>query len=541
MPKPFSQPPVGKSQGHFAKAPSADIPRSTFDRSHGHKTTIDANYLYPIFVDEVLPGDTFKLKTTVFARMATPLRPIMDNLYMDVHYWFVPNRLVWDNWQRFMGEQTSPNDDITTLTVPQSSVDNISNPFTDISIAPYMGCPQLDGVYTLSALPFRAYRLIYNEWYRDQNLQDPVFNDTGDTDDSVVARTDVIKRNKRHDYFTSCLPFRQKGDPVSIPLAGNAPLVGIGPLAGSPVEVGPSSILETGKNDPGGTGTAYTDAWRSDQLWGIAQDGANPPYPAIFADLSEVSTVTISDLRTAFQIQKLLERDARGGTRYIELVLSHFGVRSDDARLQRPEFLGGNTNRVNINPIANTVGSDNQGTLLPQGELAAYGTAVNQSGWEKSFTEHGHILGLISTRADMTYQQSLERMWFRETRYDFYWPALAHLSEQAVLSREIYTDGQPGGDDVFGYNEVWAEYRYKPSRISGKFSSDNAASLDVWHLGLDFDARPVLNGSFIQEEVPMDRVLAVPTEPDFILDCWFDLKCTRPMPVYSVPGLIDHF
>lgn len=544
----FSQPPVNTSQAHFSRAPSADINRSTFDRSHGHKTTFSVNHLYPIFVDEVLPGDTFDMKATVFARTATPLKPTMDNLYLTQHWWFTPNRLCWSNWERFMGEQDSPSDDITGLEIPQTTIDNSA--WTELKIAPYMGMPYLTQVAPIqvSALPFRAYRIIWNEHYRDENLVDPVQVEIGDTDDSGVGNRDVLQRGKRFDYFTSCLPWRQKGSPVVIPIGDQAPVVGIGPTQGAVPTPGPTSILETDKNDPGGIGTPYTDAWRIDpnnpvalDLIGIASDGSTPPYPAIYADLASATSVTISDLRTAFQIQKLLERDARGGTRYIELVLSHFGVRSDDARLQRPEYLGGSDTRIQTHPIPNTVGSDNQGALLPQGDLAGYNTGLSVCKWSKSFTEHGIILGLISSRADMTYQQGIERMWFRKTRYDFYWPSLAHLSEQAVLSREIYADGSPADEDVFGYQEVFAEYRYKPSRISGRFNSDAASSLDVWHYGLDFETRPVLNNTFILEAVPFDRTIAVVTEPDFLADCWFDLKCTRPMPVYSVPGLIDHF
>lgn len=537
----FKQPST-EVTSRFAAAPAAEINRSTFDRSHAHKTTFDSGYLVPVFLDEVIPGDTFDVEATIFTRMATPLRPVMDNIHMDLHFWFVPNRLVWTNWERFMGEQTSPSDDITTLSIPQTTWDTV-NGVQDLWVGCYFGLPQkrATNAYQVSALPFRAYRIIWNEWYRDQNLQDSIDVSLGD-DGGQIAQQNLLKRNKRHDYFTSSLPFRQKGDPVSIPLAGDAPLVGIGPLAGELITAGTTSILETGKNDPGGLGTQYTDAWRADTAsFGIASDGQTPPYPAAYADLTQASTITVSDLRTAFQIQKLLERDARGGTRYIELVLSHFAVRSDDARLQRPEYLGGGHGYVNVNPVVNTVGSDNTGQLLPQGELAAYAVGVLKGGFKKSFTEHGHVLGLLSTRADLTYQQGVNRMWFRQTRYDFYWPALAHLSEQAVLNREIWADGQSEDVEVFGYQEIWAEMRYKPSLVTGKFNSENEASLDVWHLSQDFSSRPALNGSFVTENPPIKRVVAVPSEPDFLADIWFDFKCTRPLPVYSVPGLIDHF
>lgn len=527
----------------FSTAPSAEINRSTFDRSHAHKTTFDAGRLVPVFLDEVLPGDTFDMQATIFTRLATPLRPVMDNIHMDLHFWFIPNRLTWLNWERFMGEQNNPSDDITLLSVPMATIDTSVTPFTDNSLAPYFGITQKPFTATrISALPFRAYYVVWNEWYRDQNLQSPYPFEIDD-DGDITGIDQLAKRNKRHDYFTSSLPFRQKGDPVSIPLVGDAPVLGIGFDSQADYSTGGlANVRQTT-----GPLVDYAEGWRgqvaSTPAFGVlgvdSLPGTNTPN--IRADLSQASTITVSDLRTAFQIQKLLERDARGGTRYIELVLSHFNVRSDDARLQRPEYLGGGHGYVNINPVVNTVGSDNTGQLLPQGELAAYGVGVLKGGFTKSFTEHGYCMGLLSARADLTYQQGINRMWFRETRYDFYWPSLAHLSEQAVLNREIWCDGSAQDTDVWGYQEIWAEYRYKPSIITGKFSSENAASLDVWHLSQDFENRPALNDTFIQEEPPIDRVIAVPDEPHFISDIWFDFKCTRPLPVYSVPGLIDHF
>lgn len=554
MAKHFKQPSTMSAQKHFSQVPAADIPRSKFDRSHNLKTTFDAGLLIPIFCDEVLPGDTFHMNSTQFARLATPLHPIMDNMFLDVHYWFVPNRLVWDHWQEFMGERRNPDDDPNDYSVPVVSVP-VSGTKTDSQVlSNYFGLPRLSAAASdtmlVNALPFRAYNLIYNEWYRDQNLQARAYENHGDGPDSYIGNYPILRRGKRKDYFTGALPWPQKGDPVTIPFGTTAPVYGTGstPFDRSDTD---AEIYISGQDPDNNLAAFYTtlgSPFNPDTL----SPGATPDTEYIkisenrqvlFADLAEATAITINDLRTAFQIQKLLERDARGGTRYIELIQSHFGVTSDDARLQRPEYLGGGQSRINITPTPSTVHTDD----APQANLAGVGTSLGNGRFTKSFTEHGHVIGLVSARADLTYQRGIERMWSRSTRYDYYWPALAHLGEQAILNKEINYRGNsapsPTDDEVFGYQERYAEYRYKPSRITGLFNSDCQTSLDVWHLAQDFSnagAVP-LNGSFIQDNPPIDRVIAVPDEPHFLLDVWFDYKCDRPMPVYSVPGLVDHF
>jgi len=532
---------------NFSNIPAPQIPRSSFDRSHGFKTTFDAGYLVPCFLDEVLPGDTISLNPTMFARLNTPLYPVMDNMFLDVHFFFVPNRILWSNWRKFCGEQSTPSSSID-FEIPYIAA-TATTGYSIGSLYDYLGLPTGIPDYHHSALPLRAYQLIYSEWYRDQNLVTSGGSapSTGDGPDSASSYG-MRRRGKRHDYFTSCLPWLQKGDSVELPLGTSANVLGIGKLTD-----GYDSTLLT-VYESGGSGTvSYASSSStmagtasSNDRFSVREDPDNPGYPGIYADLSTATAATINQLREAFQIQKLLERDARSGTRYAEIVKAHFGVQFNDVAY-RPEFLGGSSTRINITSVPQT----SESNTTPQGTLAGYGVAMlNNGGFTKSFTEHGYVMGIASVRADLTYQQGLHRMWSRSTRYDFYWPALAHIGEQAVLTQELYcqnpaTDtGSTGTVDnqkVFGYQERWAEYRYKPSQITGKLRSTASGSLDAWHLSQEFTSLPSLNQTFIEENPPMERVVAVTTEPDFLMDCYYHYRCARPMPIYSVPGLIDHF
>lgn len=523
------------SQHSFAQTPSVNTARSKFDRSFATKDTIDFDDLNPIFIDEIIPGDTINLNVKSFARLAPQVVPLMDNMYMDYFFFFVPTRLLWDNWERFNGAQDVPGASIN-FTIPVITSVNATNG----SIYDKFGIPtQVTLTSTISALPFRAYNLIWNEWFRDQNLQPSLTVPTTNGPDVSTLYT-LRKRGKRHDYFTSCLPFPQKFTAPLIPLTGLATVQAIPPFGG------PGRFLNssTGANLTAASTISTAVTTGNLQATTGAINAVYDPAGTLQTNLAiGGANISVNDLRNALMIQSLLELDARGGTRYVEILKAHFNVVSPDFRLQRPEYLSGGTVRITQHPIAQT---SNTVAGSPQGNLAAFSTAVNLDnniGFSKSFTEHGYVIGLCSARADLTYQYGLEKMWTRQTRYDFFWPKLQELGEQAVLQREIYATGTGTDNTIFGYQERYAEYRYKPSQIKGQFRSNFAQTLEVWHLAEESLTPPALNASFIESNTPIERSLVVPSAayPHLLLDLWFDYKHARPIMTYGVPATLGRF
>lgn len=551
------------SESRFAQVPHANIQRARFKRDYSNITTINEGELVPIYVDEVLPGDTISLNQNSLIRMSTPLYPVMDNAYCDFYYFFVPCRLLWDHWENLMGQNDSTYwAETTEYSVPQTKAP--SGGWAAGTIADYMGIPTQVAGLSVNSMPFRAYARIWNEWFRDENLQQPVVQDMDDANNTGsntgTNLTDAqngglpLKVGKRHDYFTSCLPAPQKGEPVTIGLAGIAPV-----YAGTKTYKQTENL--TWQTDTkfvnnstrtfgvgfvrpdssAGEKTVPTGVWNESNSTTTVGEGnswtmATPNN--LYADLESVSGITINELRQAIAIQHILEADARGGTRYVELLAHEFGVTSPDSRLQRSEYIGGSCIPININQVIQTSATD--GTS-PQGNTAAYSMTTSRDKMVSySAVEHGYIIGLACIRVDHSYQQGLSRMWTRKGRFDFYHPMLANLSEQAVLNQEIYAQGNAKDTEVFGYQEAWADYRYHPNIVTGEMRSNYAQSLDAWHYADHYEELPMLSSTWIQEGTEnIDRTLAVQAETShqFIADFYFDQTWTRPMPIYSVPGL----
>ena len=551
----------------FNQVPRLDITRSRFKRRQDIKLTLNAGQLIPFYVDEVLPGDTFSIDQAAIIRMTTPIFPVMDNCYMDIYYFFTPNRILWKNWKRFMGENdTGPWAQTQEYTIPQVKITGISNlnaPFEG-SVMDYMGIPTKvvgeNNSFYVNALPFRAYAMIWQEWFRDQNVDNPAINTTDDATvnykDDPQQGMDGEKRdieyilqsaytggrplpvNKFHDYFTSALPSPQKtGEPVAIPLGGKAPVYGYEYNSDAKTQGKLNFVSDLGQNstiENTDDGRLELQAYRIDDDGTYAYESMN-----LYTDMSQVNATTINQLRQAFQVQKYYEELARGGSRYREMIYSLFHTKISDKTVQIPEYLGGTRITINMSQVIQTSGTT---TESPQGNTAAVSvTPYNGSMFTKSFEEHGYVIGVCCIRHDHTYQQGLERMWSRKTNLDFYYPVFANLGEQAILKKEIYLSGTATDEQAFGYQEAWAEYRMKPNRISGKFRSNAEGTLDSWHYGDNYKEVPNLSQAWMKEgDSEIQRTLAVDNEPQFIMDTIIDNTSVRPMPMYSIPGLVDH-
>lgn len=541
------------SEYNFAKNPQVGVSRSRFQRNSDNKTTFNTGDLIPIYLDEVLPGDTHQIDVACVMRMATPIFPVMDNAFCDFYFFFVPNRLLWEHWKEFMGE----NKETAWTPKTEYSIPQVTAPaegWAEGTLADYLGLPTKVKNISVSALPGRAYGLIYNEWFRNQNVTQPTLvevtdatttgkNDGSATNDSAITLAKPLKAAKVFDYYTGALPEPQKGEPITLPLTGNAAVRAYTDNGITPddEEIIFKSWTAAGETKYPNGKNSFIEGEGAYTLRGADGEGAFAVGRSqkLYADLSTVTAATINQLRQAFQIQKLLEKDARGGTRYREVLREHFGVISPDSRMQIPEYLGGYRLPINVSQVIQTSSTDN---TSPLGNTAALSvTTMNKPMFTKSFTEHGFIMGLAVVRTDQTYQQGIERMWSRTGRYDYYWPVLANIGEQAILNKEIYAQGNAKDNEAFGYQEAWADYRYKPSKVTGLFRSNAQQSLDAWHYAQDYSKLPTLSTEWMEQgETEMKRTLAVQSQPDFIADFYFMNKTTRCMPVYSIPGIIDH-